>query len=437
MKLQYRLSSKGKKISDTMMLHEVMARFHSGTIDQYAKTGVFVPESYTDKNGNKKTTWKDGNIVIPRISFADKEQVELKKMLDDAKNKLYGIECSVDKAYARLTMNKRTPPKKWLQNVIDGKDAHPTQSDTMLGLLDTFIANHPTMKPSREKRYKSMRNTLARYEASKGVVLDINTLSHDDLQAIKDYIVNGDGRTNSENYAVMLMKRLRAFVRWYNGMGKEWIIEPLTTNNPFDRFAIGAEQYGTPYYLTIKERNKLEAAELPARLARQRDIFVFHCLIGCRVSDLWAMTKDNVIDGAIEYIPRKTKEGRPITVRVPLNSHAKAILDRYKDNGDNRLFPFVAQQQYNEDIKDMIKLAGIKRMVTVLNPVTRQEEKKHIYEVASSHMARRTFIGNLYKQVKDPNLVGKLSGHTENSRAFARYRDIDEDMAKELVSMLE
>ena len=36
-----------------------------------------------------------------------------------------------------------------------------------------------------------------------------------------------------------------------------------------------------------------------------------------------------------------------------------------------------------------------------------------------------------------PNLVGKLSGHKENSRAFARYRDIDEDMAKELVEMLE
>lgn len=58
-------------------------------------------------------------------------------------------------------------------------------------------------------------------------------------------------------------------------------------------------------------------------------------------------------------------------------------------------------------------------------------------EVASSHLARRCFIGNLYKQVKDPNLVGALSGHKEGSRAFARYREIDEDMKRELVSMLE
>ena len=52
-------------------------------------------------------------------------------------------------------------------------------------------------------------------------------------------------------------------------------------------------------------------------------------------------------------------------------------------------------------------------------------------------MARRCFIGNLYKQVQDPNLVGKLSGHAEGSKAFARYRDIDEEMQKELVKMLE
>ena len=124
-------------------------------------------------------------------------------------------------------------------------------------------------------------------------------------------------------------------------------------------------------------------------------------------------------------------------MRVPLNNTAKEIVERYKDNQSDRLFPFVAQQQYNEDIKEMLRIAGIDRMVTVLNPTTRNEEKRPLCEVASSHMARRTFIGNLYKKVKDPNLIGSMSGHVENSRAFVRYRDIDEDMKKELVDLLE
>lgn len=71
-------------------------------------------------------------------------------------------------------------------------------------------------------------------------------------------------------------------------------------------------------------------------------------------------------------------------------------------------------------------------MVSVRNPKTGEEEKRQINEIASSHMAQRTFIGNLYKKVKDPSLVGALSGHKEGSKAFARYREIDEDMKKNL-----
>ena len=74
-------------------------------------------------------------------------------------------------------------------------------------------------------------------------------------------------------------------------------------------------------------------------------------------------------------------------------------------------------------------------MVTVRNPVTGADEQKPINEIASSHMARRTFIGNLYKKVKDPSLVASLSGHTDGSRAFARYREIDMEMKRELVEM--
>ena len=81
--------------------------------------------------------------------------------------------------------------------------------------------------------------------------------------------------------------------------------------------------------------------------------------------------------------------------------------------------------------------AGFDRMVTILDQQIREEVQKPLHEVASSHMARRTFIGNIYKKVKDPNLVSALSGHKEGSKAFSRYREIDEEMKKELVSMLD
>jgi integrase len=160
-------------------------------------------------------------------------------------------------------------------------------------------------------------------------------------------------------------------------------------------------------------------------------------LIGARVGDFYNMTKSSVINGAVEYIPRKTKDGRPITVRVPLNTAAKEILSRYPDNKNEMLLPFISEQKYNVAIKEAFRIAELTRMVTVINPTTREEEKQPLNKIASSHLARRCFIGNLYKQVKDPNLVGSLSGHKEGSKAFARYREIDEEMKIDLVNLLD
>ena len=75
--------------------------------------------------------------------------------------------------------------------------------------------------------------------------------------------------------------------------------------------------------------------------------------------------------------------------------------------------------------------------VVVYNPTTSEQEIRPLNEVASSHLARRCFVGNLYKQVKDPNLVGALSGHKEGSKAFNRYRMIDEETNRQTMSYFE
>ena len=234
----------------------------------------------------------------------------------------------------------------------------------------------------------------------------------------------------------------------------------MIDNNPFDGLKIGSEVYGTPFYLSLEERNLIAETDLEkafeglnddeqatfqslkplplGRLAVQRDIFVFHCLIGCRVGDLLKLTSSNVVDGAIEYVAEKTRGKKPITVRVPLNKRALALVEKYKGvDIKGRLMPFIFAQHYNEAIKAVLFLCGIVRNVTVLNSQTGKGEQTPIWRVASSHMARRTFVGNLYKKVQDPNLVGSLSGHVEGSKAFVRYRDIDEDMKKNVVSLID
>ena len=323
-------------------------------------------------------------------------------------------------------------------------------------LFDVFLEKHK-LSEVRKKNYRVVKRGLQRYElyvratkrGQKKFVLNVDDVTSDMLRDIWDFFENEyvyceeypaiyesipEARTpqpRGRNTLLDCFSRIRTFFYWCKDNKR-------TTNTPFDDFPLEECTYGTPYYITIDERNKIYHTNLSRhpQLAIQRDIFVFQCLIGCRVGDLIKMTKSCIINGAIEYIPRKTKEGRPLTVRVPLNDTALEIVERYKQCEGDKLLPFISEQKYNVSIKRIFKAAGLKRLVTVINPTTREEEKKVLYEIASSHLARRTFVGNLYKQVKDPNLVGALSGHKEGSRAFARYREIDEEMKKELVNLL-
>ena len=125
-------------------------------------------------------------------------------------------------------------------------------------------------------------------------------------------------------------------------------------------------------------------------------------------------------------------------MKVPLNERAMALVEKYKGvDKQGRLFPFIAAQNYNESIKDIFRKCGITRMVTILNPTTGEEEKRPICDVASSHMARRCFVGNLYKKVKDPNLICPMSGHKVGSAAFARYREIDKETRAETIKLID
>ena len=389
---------------------------------------------------------------IPRLDTPErKDLVILQKKLDELKNLIIEAFTLADKA----TVNKA-----WIEQIID-KFHHPEKyersSQTFFETFDEFLEKHK-LSEVRKKNYRVVRRALQRYELYTQQIhgerfhLTLDNVKVDTLQDLEQFLKSEHQLCQDERFKVIyeavpesrtpqprgqntlndIFTKLRTFFRWA-------VDAERTSNNPFKFFKIQECLYGTPYYPSRDEYIKLYHTNLSRhpQLAIQRDIFVFQCQIGCRIGDLLKMTKENVIGGAIEYIPRKTKEGRPITVRVPLNMIAKQILNRYTDHQGPGLLPFISEQKYNQAIKRMFLAAGLRRKITILCPLTREQEVKPLNEIASSHLARRTFVGNLYKQVKDPNLVGALSGHKEGSKAFARYRTIDEQMKTDLVKMLE
>lgn len=324
----------------------------------------------------------------------------------------------------------------WLQRYSEQKLTDPRQRHIYRHLTDIV------------KRFETYRQKI---EKNKRFSMNIDTMTATDLKELEQYIVHeheyfslypqlftgvakGSARgVRSQNYVNGLMGRIRTAFNWTYRQG-------ATKNRPFDRYEMSHMVYGTPYYLTVDERNavfELDLSDNP-QLAQYRDVFIFQCLIGCRFGDLVRLTAANIVNGAIEYIPHKTREKNPRTVRVPLNEKARIVLERLmnKQHKTPTIVPHNALSKYNEAIRQLLTLANVTRNVPVVNPKTREEEMKPINTIASSHMARRVFVGNLYKQVKDPNLVASMSGHVEGSHAFARYRTIDDDMKKELVNLI-
>ena len=155
------------------------------------------------------------------------------------------------------------------------------------------------------------------------------------------------------------------------------------------------------------------------------------------MSDLVSLTKSSVSNGFLQYIPQKQRRSVPLTVRVPLSQVALEIIERYADIDGEELLPFIHPNNYNEAIHEIMRAAGLDRVVTVPNKLTMQPEYKPLYEVVTSHTARKTFIEAVFRETKSERITSSFTGHADGSRAFSRYTEVDDDMKREILERLQ
>lgn len=323
------------------------------------------------------------------------------------------------------------------------------------------------ISPKRTDSYRTFLRLLMRFELFSQKVgnrpdfsVDYDTLTADDIEEFRSFVLYEldyqkdhpkifveicsivDAalpvstvkpiQNRGNNYVIDLLKKFSCVMKWLRMKG-------ITTNDPFLTVKIGTCVYGRPIYLTKEERNELLLHDFKKKkLQLCRDIFVFQCLVGARYIDLSRLLPSNIVDGILEYIPSKTsKNSQQVQPRVPLIQPAIDILKKYEGvDVAGRILPFPSMTTYDDNIKEMFEECGITRNVVVRDSATGKEVTKPISEIAASHMARRTFAGNLWKQVKDPELVGSMTGHVPGSRSFLRYRDVDDDDRREAIELL-
>lgn len=423
-----------------------------------AKSGIKIKDAFFDSK-------RDNGIKSMSRMLKSQDVTYHKEQEERISNLLKVVSASIEEA------DGTTLSSEWLQQIVD-KTNHPerfikvVEKVSIYDLVEQYIAEHKSFSESHTKHIKTAFRHVSRYERfiketdDKNFSFNIDTVTRETIADFRDYLRNEYDlmqkmpkifekiladtalplkrkqkiERRGENAIVKILKLINAFFNWAVNEAK------CTKNKPFEGYIIGSERFGDPFYISIEERNQIATATMPTKhLETQRDIFIFQCFIGCRVGDLQRLTKDNVEKKVLTYAPHKTKdEGEQAVVAVvPLVDDALALIKKYKGKDkQGRLFPFISTQKYNDAIKEIFKAAKVTRKVVVRNALTGENEIRPINEVASSHMARRAFCGNLYKHVQDPNLIGKMSGHTDGSRAFKRYRKVETDTLREVVKNL-
>lgn len=420
----YRL---GKKQLDGRS--EVFVRFYAGAgVDQRCSSGLWVPVDLWSQ--------KMQRLVLPRrfVSADTISASELQERLDALRSFIF----------SRFMESRSVIAPGWLSSVVD--EFMRPSAGPQLTLLSDLVRSYPSrvsVAAGTARHYAVLAGMLERFAAFRGSPLCLETLKASELDELVAWLRREEvpcKKTQgvrlvqrSQNTINSKLKKVRAVCHWAVSYG-------LVDSSPFEHgYSIPVDVYGSPVFLTIEERDALYSfAGLPPALAVQRDIFVFQCLVGCRVSDLMSFTLANVTpDGFLQYIQWKMRREVPVTVRVPLAPQALEIIERYRGvDPDGRLLPFISDVKYNVAIKRALRLAGISRVILVQNKITYKAEPRPICDVAASHLARRTFMANMYKSVKDARLVSSFTGHVNGSQAFLRYTDVDDEMKRELLQSL-
>ena len=181
-------------------------------------------------------------------------------------------------------------------------------------------------------------------------------------------------------------------------------------------------------FLTKSELDKLRFYQIPSQkkyLERVRDIFLFQCFTGLRYSDVVNLKRTDIKDKYIEITTVKTIDN----LIIELNVHSEEIINKYRNNLDEKVFPTITNQKANEYLKELAKMVGIDEPVRVsyYRGNERIDEIYPKYALLGTHAGRRTFICNALSLGIPPQVVMKWTGHSDY-KAMKPYIDIADEI---------
>lgn len=203
--------------------------------------------------------------------------------------------------------------------------------------------------------------------------------------------------------------------------------EGITQNYPFRNYRIPSEETAMRV-LPVEKMRQLRTLPLSAYDTEYRDIFMLlFYFIGINMVDLAALTKDNIVDGRLEY--RRAKTGKFYSIKI--EAEAWDILNRYKGK-KHLLAPFdkyTDHRDYMAHLNKALRKIGPQKIVAGKPQYTNNHLPimAPMEEAITSYWARYSWATYAADLDIPKDTISEALGHVHGSKITGVYIKFSRD----------
>lgn len=289
-------------------------------------------------------------------------------------------------------------------------------------LLIDFI-NDMVSKKNKSKSYIGQYNVLAKhiseFSDKMNCVIYTNSITEDFLEDFICYLRDKGMRNNTVKG---LIEKVKSITKKAGNYG-------YAVNRTYDEVSI-PEEDTCSVALSMNDITRIYYFNgLKKKEEKIRDLFIVGCLTGMRYSDYSTLTSANIQN---DILVKKTKK-TGVTVHVPIHAYIREIIKKY--NGE--LPGDISIQHFNRSIKPICKKIGLTEKVVFTRTVGHDivTQTYELWQVVSSHTARRSAATNMYNSGRMKTLqIMLITGHTTEKNFFRYIKVNREENAKTLAN---
>ena len=291
----------------------------------------------------------------------------------------------------------------------------PQPKPTTQNFIDFAEAFIKTVKSIRKegtiKSYQNSLSHLKNFASSKKISLSFENITLDFFLDLVEYL------KTEKNFSPNTIWRIKKDLKMFLAEASE---RKLHTNTDYKgkRFTVKPIQTDA-IYLNENELTKIYNVDFSneKRYERVRDLFLIASFTGLRFSDFSKLRPDSIIQHEGKTMLQIHTQKTAQTVYIPIRPIVLELIQKYKD-----LKVTMSNQKFNEYIKEVVKKAEIKELITVetIQGNLKASETFEKWQLVTTHTARRSFSTNAYLAEVPTISIMKITGH-KTEQAFLKY----------------